>query len=265
MADAVTPASPAKKTIAGDLSMYLEPAHPVVGVENADARGRFVLLVDHASNAIPPSYGTLGLPDAELTRHIAWDPGALPVARAMASELDAALVHSRVSRLIIDTNRQAGDIDLIAEVSELTAIPGNAALAPAEVEHRLATYHAPFHAAIEALIQHRQAAGRETALVAVHTFTPVYKGVSRPWDVGILFDADDRLARPMIAALKAESGLVVGVNEPYAPVDRVYTTLDQHGRSRGLACVMIEIRNDRVTTPDDQRAWGQRLAQALRI
>ncbi|MBL8575184.1 MAG: N-formylglutamate amidohydrolase [Hyphomicrobiaceae bacterium] len=245
--------------------MYVEPTHPVVGIENADARGRFVLVVDHASNSVPPQYGTLGLPEAELERHIAWDPGALPVARTMARELDAALVASKVSRLVIDTNRQAGDVDLVAEVSETTVVPGNRSLDRSELSHRLDQFHAPFHAAIEALIDCRLARAQPTALVAVHTFTPVYKGISRPWDVGILFDDDDRLALPMIEALRRETGLVIGVNQPYAPVDRVYTTLDLHGRSRGLPCVMIEIRNDRVATPADQLAWGRRLAHALPV
>lgn len=234
-----------------------------VRITNRGGRSPYVLLCDHASNAVPPQYGTLGLEPSDLTRHIAWDPGALPVAARMASLLDATLVESCVSRLVIDCNRAPDAPDLVAAVSETTRIPGNEALSAEERARRIALAWTPFHDAIESVIEERLAAGRETRLVSVHSFTPVYKGVSRPWQIGVLHDEDTRLAAPLIAALRAEDTLMVGANKPYSPADGVYFTLERHGRSRGLPCVMIEIRNDEIADEDSQRRWGDLLGSIL--
>lgn len=233
-----------------------------VAVENAGGAGRFVILCDHASNFIPSQYGNLGLaPDARQA-HIAWDPGALGVSRALARMLDAPLVRATVSRLVIDCNRPLDAPDLIAAVSETTAVPGNEALSDADRRSRIATVHEPYHGAIDALLDERLAAGRETALIAVHSFTPVYRGVVRPWEVGVIFDRDRRLSDPLIGALKAE-GLQVGVNQPYSPADRVYYTLARHADGRDLAAVMIEVRNDLIRDADSETRWGARLARML--
>ena len=234
-----------------------------VRVTNRAGSSPFVLLCDHASNFVPSSYGTLGLDAAELTRHIAWDPGALPVARRMAQVLDAPLVESCVSRLMIDCNRPLDAPDLIWTVSETTRIPGNENLSQAERERRVAMAWRPFHTAIEGLVEDRLAAGRETRLVSVHSFTPVYAGRARPWHVGILHDEDMRLARPMLEALRGQADIVTGDNQPYSPADRVYFTLERHGRSRGLPCAMIEIRNDEIVDEAAQRRWADRLASIL--
>ncbi len=233
-----------------------------VAVENGAATGPFVILCDHAAKAIPPEYGSLGLGPEEREAHIAWDPGALAVSRHLARMLDAALVHCSVSRLVIDCNRSLDAPDLIAATSETTTIPGNVGLPDAERRRRIASVHAPYHAAVEKLIDARLDAGRATSLVAVHSFTPVYRGVRRPWEIGIVFDRNRRLADPLIEGLKAE-GLVVGVNEPYSPADRVYYTLTRHAESRGLAAAMIEIRNDLIRTDDQAKAWGARLAALI--
>ena len=230
-------------------------------VTNAGGSSPVVFVCDHATNAIPPEFGTLGLTAGDLVRHIAWDPGALPVARLMASALDATLVESTVSRLVIDCNRPLDAPDLIASTSETTPIPGNAALTEADRARRIALAYDPFHAAIESVVEDRLSAGRETWLVSVHSFTPVYRGVARPWEIGILHDEDTRLAAPLIAALRAEGGLSVGVNQPYSPADRVYHTLEVHGRRRGLACAMIEIRNDEISEEAGQQRWGERLSR----
>ncbi|MEO5326363.1 N-formylglutamate amidohydrolase [Mesorhizobium sp. CC13] len=234
-----------------------------VRVTNRDGRSPYVILCDHASNRLPAAYGTLGLDAAEMLRHIAWDPGALPVARRMAEGLDATLVESCVSRLAIDCNRPLAAHDLIPEISETTAIPGNAGLSAAEREERIALSWRPFHEAIGEVVSDRLREGRETRLVSVHSFTPVYKGVQRPWRIGIIHDEDERLAAPLIAALQALDGPVVGVNEPYSPADRVYFTLEHHGRSRGLPCAMIEIRNDEIAAQAGQRKWADLLAGIL--
>lgn len=234
-----------------------------VTVSNGAGRGRVVLVCDHASNALPAELGTLGLDPDELSRHIAWDPGALPVAQAMSRLLDAPLIASGVSRLVIDCNRAPDAPDLIADISETTTIPGNAHLSAADRVQRIALAHTPFHAAIDDLLTRRLAERRETWLVSVHSFNPTYRGRRRPWQVGILHDDDERLSGPMIAALRSSADLVVGDNEPYSPADRVYYTLERHGRARGLRCAMIEIRNDEIGSGEGQANWGERLAGIL--
>ena len=234
-----------------------------VRVTNPDGAGRYILTCDHASNVMPAGFGTLGLPEEELSRHIAWDPGALPVARMMAEALDAPLVESCISRLVIDCNRPLDAPDLVPPVSETTVIPGNASLSAAERASRVAMSWQPFHDAVEALVEKRLAGGREVRLVSVHSFTPVYKGVPRPWEIGIIHDEDTRLAAPLIAALKAVPGITVGVNEPYSPADRVYFTLEKHARSRGLPCAMIELRNDEIADAAGHARWAGLLGAIL--
>jgi len=234
-----------------------------VTVTNRAGAGKVVLLCDHASNFMPPEFGMLGLDPAELSRHIAWDPGALPLSLLLSQALDAPLVAAGVSRLIVDCNRPLDAPDLVPPVSETTPIPGNQDLDLPAKARRVALSHTPFHAAVEKLVEERLSAGRETWLVSVHSFTPVYKGARRPWHVGILHDEDERLSAPLIAALGAVAGVCVGDNQPYAPADRVYYTLTRHGRSHGLPCVMLEIRNDEIADEDGQRQWAERLAGML--
>jgi predicted N-formylglutamate amidohydrolase len=244
----------------------MEPALPAehatsnaVRITNRNGRSPIVVICDHASNFIPEQFGGFGLGKRELESHIAWDPGALPVARRLAKALDAALVESRFSRLLIDCNRPLEAPDLVCPVSETTVVPGNADLSPQDREARIALSWQPFHEAVEALVEDRLSQGRDTRLISVHSFTPVYKNVKRPWHIGILHDEDRSIADPLIAALKSSGGIVVGDNEPYSPADRVYFTLERHGRSRGLACAMIEIRNDEIAEEIGQRKWADML------
>ncbi|MER8780759.1 N-formylglutamate amidohydrolase [Mesorhizobium sp. M0437] len=232
-----------------------------VRVTNPGGSSPFVLTCDHASNFLPPEFGTLGLAAEELSRHIAWDPGALPVARRMAEALDATLVETCISRLVIDCNRPLDAPDLIVTVSasEKTVVPANQGLSADQREARIALAWRPFHERIATVIDERLAAGRETRLVSIHSFTPLYKGKSRPWHIGIIHDEDRRLAAPLIATLKRLAGVSVGVNEPYSPADRVYFTLERHARSRGLPCAMIEIRNDEIAGAAGQRKWADLL------
>ena len=245
-------------------SVDISKAGDAVGIENGGGASPFLIVCEHASNFIPASLGTLGLGSGDLTRHIAWDPGALPVSRGLSRALDAALVFSRVSRLVIDCNRPVDAPDLVPAISETTEIPGNRNLSPAQRAERIAVSHTPFHAALDRLIEDRAKRGQETAIVTIHSFTPVYKGMARPWQIGIIHDEDDRLAKPMIGRLQATGGLTVGVNEPYSPADRVYYTLERHARPRGLACAMIEIRNDEIGNESGQREWVERLAGILK-
>ena len=230
-----------------------------VRVTNPGGSSPFVFTCDHASNFLPAEFGTLGLPAEDLSRHIAWDPGALPVARRMAEALDATLVETGISRLVIDCNRPLDAPDLVPPVSETTIIPGNAGLSDKQRAERVALSWRPFHDTIAEIVDKRLALGQETRLVSVHSFTPVYKGKSRPWHIGIIHDEDRRLAAPLISALRRLAGVTVGVNEPYSPADRVYFTLERHARSRGLACAMIEIRNDEISGETGQRKWADML------
>jgi len=234
-----------------------------VRVTNPDGKGIYVLTCDHASNFLPSEFDSLGLPQSELSRHIAWDPGALAVARRMAQMLDAVLVETCVSRLVLDCNRALNSPGLIPIVSETTAIPGNAGVSVAERDARIDRIWRPFHATIDGVVERKLARGQECRLVSVHSFTPVYKGVERPWQVGIIHDEDTRLALPLIAALERSGEFRVGVNEPYSPADGVYFTLEKHARSRAMPCAMIEIRNDEIGDATGQAAWAARLATAL--
>ena len=234
-----------------------------VRVTNPEGASPYVFTCDHASNHMPEKFGTLGLAAEEFERHIAWDPGALPVARLMADTLDATLIETCVSRLVIDCNRPLDAPNLIPETSETTTIPGNAGLSASERQARIDLAWQPFHEAVERTMEARLAAGRETRLVSVHSFTPVYFGNQRPWHVGIIHDEDERIAVPLIRALNGVAGIVVGANEPYSPADLVYFTLERHARSRGLACAMIEIRNDVIATGPEQARWARLLAAIL--
>jgi predicted N-formylglutamate amidohydrolase len=234
-----------------------------VEVTNAGGSSPYLFTCDHASNFIPPEFGTLGLDPSELTRHIAWDPGALSVAKLLALALDATLIETRVSRLVIDCNRPLDAPNLISEVSETTSVPANANLTQADRQARIDLAWRPFHDTIERTIDERIAAGRETRLVSVHSYTPVYFSKARPWHIGIIHDEDERIATPLLRALNAVAGIVVGANEPYSPADLVYFTLERHARSRGLACAMIEIRNNEIATGAGQAKWAELLAAIL--
>lgn len=231
-----------------------------VRVDNPGGGSPYLLVCDHASNFIPAEFGALGLPAADLERHIAWDPGALPVAQGLAEMLDATLVHSGISRLVIDCNRPLGADNLIWTVSEGTVIPGNQNLDAMARQRRIDLAYTPFHDAIDATIRDRLARGQETRVVSIHSFTPVYYSVERPWHIGVIHDFDERLAGPLISHLREIDGIAVGVNEPYSPADNVYFTLEKHARSRQLACAMIEIRNDEIGDAASQLLWAQRLA-----
>ena len=237
-------------------------SHEAVSVENLDGCGRFVIVCEHASNHVPAQFQDLGLSPDELKRHIAWDPGALGVSRALAGTLDATLVFCNVSRLIIDCNRDPAMVDAMPSTSEGTFIPGNQAISTADRAWRIGEVYKPFHRALADVLARKRAQG-PVALIGMHSFTPVYNGSERPWHIGILFDRDRSLAAPLLSALRADASLVVGENEPYSPGDRVYHTLDRHAQALGQPSVMIEIRNDLLATPQAQVGWGERLGAII--
>lgn len=235
-------------------------------VSNARGASPFVLVCDHASNRFPEKYGDLGLTSIERLSHIAWDPGALALSRALSERLDAPLVQSTVSRLIIDCNRDLTAPDLVWTLSESTRIAANEGLDAEERQYRIDHFHRPFHASISTLLEARRHAGRETVLVCVHSFTPVYLGVARPWPIGVLHGADQRFSTALTEALRDEDpALNLGWNEPYAALNGVTLTIEKHGDARGLEATMLELRNDEIIEPAGVAFWADRLARCLEV
>jgi predicted N-formylglutamate amidohydrolase len=226
-------------------------------------RSSFVIVVDHASARIPRRLKDLGLPASELRRHIAWDIGALGVARQTAAALDATLVAQNYSRLVIDCNRDPEVASSIPVLSESTEIPGNIGLSTAEIAARRVEIFEPYHHHLRALLDERAAAGRSTILVAQHTMTNVYHGVRRKMHAAVLYNRDRRFAGRVLEALRRETDLVIGDNEPYLVSDETDYTIPRHGEARGLPHVEIEIRQDLVGDEAGQTAWAQRITRAL--
>ena len=223
----------------------------------------FFLTCDHAGNLIPKRLGSLGVSPIDLARHIAWDVGAVGVARRLSARLDATLVTQTYSRLVIDCNRQPSRPDAMPEVSEATPVPGNRDISSEERAARIDEIHRPYHETIVDLLDARAAAGRRSVLIAVHSFTPVYHEVQRPWHIGLLYNRDPALAFCLKEVLAEEGELCVGDNEPYRVGDETDYGIPVHGEKRGINSLEIEIRHDQIETLDDQEVWAERLADWL--
>lgn len=232
-------------------------------VLNPDGDSVFVLTADHAGRAIPAGLGGLGVPASEMERHIAWDIGIAGVTRHMARLLDAPAIFQAYSRLVIDCNRDPSWPSAMPEISEHTPIPGNVGLTDAQRAQRVAAIFAPYHARITELLDAR--AGRRTIYVAMHSFTPSFKGESRSMEVGMLYGRDDRLATIMLDLLRQEGDLTVGDNAPYAVSDDSDYGIPVHGERRGLAHVEVEIRQDLIASVPGQLAWAERMARLLTV
>lgn len=217
-----------------------------------------LFLCDHASNRLPPEYDGLGLAKCLFETHIAYDIGAASVTRALAEAYGAAALLGGVSRLLIDLNRGADDPTLVMRLSDGSIIPGNRGAGPDEVANRLARFHAPYHAAIAGEMAR---IGKDAILISIHSFTPAWKGVKRPWEIGVLYGRDARLARPLMRQLTA-AGFVVGDNEPYTGALEG-DTLDIHGTKTGHANVLIEIRQDFLDHPAKAENFAMRLKPVI--
>ena len=249
---------------AGDTSLLLDnedvlPVHE----DNAAGSSPFLLTADHYGRLIPRVLGDLGLPASELTRHIAWDIGIAGVAGALSKHLDAHLIAQRYSRLVIDCNRPPRAPGSIPRISEATTIPGNEGLARDAIEARHKQIFDPYHRRIAEVIEQRLRDHRPTVLVSLHSFTPVYAGIARPWHIGTLYHRDTKLPPLLLKLLRAEADLVVGDNEPYAVSDETDYTIPVHGEARGLMNSGIEIRQDLIADPAGQALWADRLARIL--
>ena len=226
-------------------------------------RSNFVIVVDHASRRIPRRLKDLGLPASELQRHIAWDIGALGVARRVAAALDAPLVAQNYSRLVIDCNRDPKVAASIPRLSESVEIPGNVDLSDVEIAARRAAIFDPYHNEVGRLLDARKAQNRPTILVSQHTMTNIYSGVSREMHAAVLYNRDRRFAGLVLDALRREPALLVADNEPYFVSDETDYTIPHHGEARGLPHVEIEIRQDLVGDEAGQAEWAQRVTRAL--
>lgn len=253
-------------TIEGNLGELLEEDEPApVTVHNPGGRSPLLIVVDHAGNRIPRALGTLGVSDSERARHIGWDIGIAPVCRRLADALDACLIRQNYSRLVIDCNRPPGSETSMPTISELTPIPGNENLSDADKAARIAEIFQPYHDAIAVELDRRKHGNLPVALIAMHSFTPVYKGVARPWHAGVLYNRDARFAQKLRLLLEQETGLVIGDNEPYSVDDFTDHTIPVHGERRALHHIAIEIRQDLIAEEAGQRLWADRMARLLPI
>ncbi|NUQ77493.1 MAG: N-formylglutamate amidohydrolase [Polyangiaceae bacterium] len=244
--------------------MLLQPDEPpAVTVVRPEGRARVVLICDHASNLLPRALGDLGLPNSRLREHIAWDIGAAIVARRMSERLDAPLILSGYSRLAIDCNRPLGVESSMPERTCGIVVPGNAGLSPEASDARINELFRPYHRAIEAILSAREEAKIQTAIVSVHSFTPEPLRGPRPWDVGVLYGQDPRLADLFMEALRREPGLIVGDNQPYQVGKSTDYGIPVYAERAGRLGVLIEIRQDHVAAEDDAVRWGDRLADAF--
>jgi predicted N-formylglutamate amidohydrolase len=233
--------------------------HPAIFINEAGT-SPIVLVCEHGSNTIPQSLGTLGLSDEDVQRHIAYDIGAEGTSRILSRLLDAPLILQRYSRLVYDCNRSPESAGAMPEISEIFEVPGNRNLLPSARLARTREIYRPFHRAVEDFLDQRAAEKRQTIVVTMHSFTPVYKGKSRDFDVGFLFDRDNWLANFLIKAFPTEKARL---NEPYGPKDGVMHTTGLHAAPRGLKHVMIEIRNDLIANHAGQNTWANHLTVPL--
>ncbi len=251
-----------------------EIRHPVLSpgdalpfeVVNATSRGRFVLICEHAGIAVPASLYRLGLAPETLGLHIASDIGAEGVARLLAASLDAPLVLQPYSRLVVDCNRDFEAPDCFLDVSDTVPIPGNASLSADDRRDRFRAIHAPFHREITSILDRRGPASHPI-VISIHSFTPslAATGIPRPWEIGLLFNRDDRFARRLMHALKRlRPEIVAAFNQPYVGSDAADYTIPVHGERRGVEHVLIEIKNDLIAAPEGQANWSALLTEALK-
>lgn len=234
-----------------------------VRILNPDSPGPFLLVCDHAGKAVPTALHGLGVPPAELDRHIGWDIGAAAVTEGLVRRLNARAVLSVYSRLVVDCNRWPDSPTLMPAISDGTPVPANQDLSETARTLRMEALYQPYHDAIATQCTRIRARGQTPLLVSIHSFTPQMNGFQRPWQVGVLWNRDGRLALPMLDALRAEGDLTVGDNEPYSARTGTDFTIIHHGEEAGLPVLMLEIRQDLIAEAAGAEAWADRLARLL--
>ena len=258
--------APGAGGIAAELPPLLgEHDPPPYRVENSRGRSPILLTCDHASYAIPASLGTLGVSPRDLKRHIGWDPGASAITLRLSKRFDAKAILSSYSRLIIDCNRRPHSETSILTLSDGTPIPGNMGITASDVETRIETLFKPYHRAISSALEDIRQDGMTPVFVAIHSFTPKLNGHSRPWHFGVLWDEDARIARPLIEALRADSGAIVGDNEPYSARDHFDFSQEFHASSKGLPSALVEIRSDLIQDESGVELYADLLGNAMEI
>jgi predicted N-formylglutamate amidohydrolase len=246
------------------MNRLLEPDEPpAYRVARPQGKSPFFLTCDHAGDRVPRKLASLGVSAADMKRHIAWDIGAAAVTLKLAEALDAFAILQTYSRLVIDCNRRPGVPTSIVRLSESTPIPGNEVVTVEDAAAREQEIFRPYHGRIRTELDTRQQQGRPTFLISVHSFTPGFHGIARPWHAGVLYNRDARLARELLRELNAHPGLVIGDNEPYSVGDATDYTIPEHGERRGLPHVGIELRQDLIGAEDGQNEWAERLIDAL--
>lgn len=244
-------------------SPVLGPGDPApLTVLNPQGAAPLILTCEHAGKAFPAALGTLGVPPENLESHWVYDIGALEVARELSRLLDAPALCGTYSRLVVDLNRAPGDSDLFAAEGEGQPIPGNRDLTPRERQSRMSAIYEPYHEALAALVADKSAAGRVPAMISVHSFTPVFFGKPRPWEVGILWARDPRIPVPLLDFYR-RNGVAVGDNAPYDARGFNGTAVNRHADSHGLPNVLIEFRHDTIRTPSSARDAAALCARGL--
>lgn len=229
-----------------------------------DRKKGLLIIADHASAGLPGEYGSLGLDQKQLQRHIAYDIGVENVTRRLAEKLNLPAVLSTFSRLLIDPNRGADDPTLVMRISDGDMIPGNARIGAEEIERRRDSYYLPYHKAVadELIAIENEARIDAAAILSIHSFTPVWRGVPRPWEIAILWDCDPRFAKPLICSLEEDDALTVGDNEPYDGA-LLNDCMFQHGTSKGRAHALVELRQDLIDSDVGAEDWATRLSKAV--
>ncbi|MFQ5544708.1 MAG: N-formylglutamate amidohydrolase [Acidiferrobacterales bacterium] len=253
----------ATSATADTFKLLCEDEPSAVVVERPDSTSPYLFVCDHAGNRIPRKLGKLGIQDKDLVRHIAWDVGARGLAEEFARRFDATLVKQVYSRLVIDCNRPLDAETSIVKISEGTVVPANQDPSREEGEARRREIFQPYHDTIASIIDQRLTKKQSTILLAIHSFTPVYHGESRPWHISLLYNRDARLANLFLELLAEDETLCVGDNQPYSVDDFTDYTLPVHGERRGIPYLLFEMRHDMIETEENQYRWAHRLAHSL--
>ena len=236
---------------------------PPFEIVSPDAPAPFLLICDHASNRVPASLGDLGVPKPAFAMHVAWDIGAADAAHHLSRRFNATLIHTNYSRLVIDCNRRPDSHNLCPPTSDGVEVPANCGLPKDELQRRIDLLHRPYHDAVEAWIAERRKTGHVPAIVSIHSCTPVMAGFHRPWHLGILWNQDERIARPLIQRLSLDTSICVGDNQPYTGKTQSGYSIPFHAERNRLPHVMVEIRQDLIGTRAEAERWADIFGDAL--